>query len=451
VPLFGPFAVTLAASREGQVAAETAAHDNWALRHLLPFFADWAIDEIDVEAVDDYRAHKVRESEARAWAIERGEPQRNVHGQILRPLSPGSINRTIGLLQWVLSIALEYGHVAENAAVGRRRRLRERRPVPVYLDTAGQIEALLDAAAELDRDPRRCCRERQAIVGTLVFAGPRAHELCGMRWRDVDLANGRLFIGHSKTDAGLREIAILPILRDLLAAHKEAAFRSGPDDLVFPTGTGGQRDADNLRNRVLAPTCERADALLARRGLVPLPKGLTAHRLRHTFASVLIACGEAPISVMRQIGHADPAFTLRVYTHLMSRDPVERKRLKALVGGERVIAYQPPPPESLDLAAYELPILRVLAERGGQASRGEVLAAIEKAMAERHGEHDLEALPSGPPRWQPRVGKVRARLAQRGWLAVSGRGPGCEWELTELGWVKVRREKKIESVPQALP
>lgn len=34
---------------------------------------------------------------------------------------------------------------------------------------------------------------------------------------------------------------------------------------------------------------------------------------------------------MRQIGHTDPSFTLRVYTHLMSRDPVERKRLKALV------------------------------------------------------------------------------------------------------------------------
>ena len=66
-------------------------------------------------------------------------------------------------------------------------------------------------------------------------------------------------------------------------------------------------------------------------------------------------------------------------------------------------------------------------------------------------ERDLEALPSGPPRWQPRIGKVRARLVWRGWLAVSGRGPGREWELREFGWVKVRREKKIESVPQVLP
>lgn len=74
--------------------------------------------------------------------------------------------------------------------------------------------------------------------------------------------------------------------------------------------------------------------------------------------------------------------------------------------------------------------------------------AIDEAMPERHGERDLEALPSGPPRRQPRVGKVRARLAQRGRLVVSGRGPGYEWELTELGWVKVRREKKIEPVRQ---
>jgi hypothetical protein len=70
-------------------------------------------------------------------------------------------------------------------------------------------------------------------------------------------------------------------------------------------------------------------------------------------------------------------------------------------------------------------------------------------MAEYHGDRDREALPSGPPRWQPRIGKVRVRLVGRGWLAVSGRGPGCEWELTELGWAKVRREeKKTEAAPR---
>ncbi len=38
--------------------------------------------------------------------------------------------------------------------------------------------------------------------------------------------------------------------------------------------------------------------------------------------------------MMAQLGHAHPAFTLRVYTHLMRRGKEERARLKALVQGE---------------------------------------------------------------------------------------------------------------------
>jgi len=39
---------------------------------------------------------------------------------------------------------------------------------------------------------------------------------------------------------------------------------------------------------------------------------------------------------MAQLGHTDPKFTLRVYTHIMRRGPVERARLTALVGGEAI-------------------------------------------------------------------------------------------------------------------
>lgn len=441
VPAFGPFATGLKADREGQVAAETTKHEEWALGHLVPFFGDWALDEIDVEGVDEYRALKVKESEVRARAIERGKPKRNEHGQILRPLSAGSINRTIDHLQWVLSIAIEYRRfgIAENAAEGKRRRLPEKRPAPVYIDSAAQVEALLEAAAELDRDPHFELAEREAIVAIFLFAGPRAHELCNLLWRDVDLAGTRIFVGRSKTVAGLREIKILPILRDILATYKAIAYRGNPDDLAFPTLTGGKRDPDNLRTRVLAAVFERADELLEGRGLVPLPRGLTTHKLRHAFASILVALGEDPISVMTQIGHTDPKFTLRVYTHMMSLDPDDRVWLKALVRGEQVIARPAPLPRPLDLAEYEVPILAALAERGGNAPRREILAAVGEVMADRHGAADLEELPSGGPRWQPRLNKARARLVERGWLeATTWRE---NWELTERGWAKARRDR----------
>lgn len=44
------------------------------------------------------------------------------------------------------------------------------------------------------------------------------------------------------------------------------------------------------------------------------------------------ACGEDPNSVMAQLGHTDPTFTLQVYTHMMGRAPGERARLKADAG-----------------------------------------------------------------------------------------------------------------------
>lgn len=444
-PIFAPFARRLVASRKGQVSESQHNYERWGLMHLLPFFGDWPLAEIDVQAVDAYRHHKVSESEARQRAIDRRKPLRDERNRILKPLSPSSINKTIDALQWVLSVALEYRYIAENPAVGKRRRLKEPHKPPVHLDTAEQIESLLDAAAELDRDPARRLSERQAILATFVLAGPRAIELGHMLWRDVDLANGRLHIGRSKTPAGLREIRMLPILRDILAAHKAQAYRSGPEDLVFPTGTGGRRDKDNLRSKVLAQVFDRGSELLERRGRVPLPRGLTPHKLRHTFASVLVACGEDPVSVMAQLGHTDPAFTLRTYAHMMSREPGERARLKALVSGERVVALPSLGARALDCVAYELPILRALGERGGAARRSEVRATVFSHMASALSDLDHEPLPSGEPRWEARFDKARSNLLAAGCLRTDS--PRGLWELAEPGFERLEsRRNKWELV-----
>jgi hypothetical protein len=43
--------------------------------------------------------------------------------------------------------------------------------------------------------------------------------------------------------------------------------------------------------------------------------------------------GEDPAHVMSQMGHTDPAFTLRVYSHAMRRDDGAKEKLRALVNG----------------------------------------------------------------------------------------------------------------------
>ena len=121
----------------------------WRLsRHLLPYFATFRISAITVEEVDRYRHTKMRESEelasARREALERPEAER---GPLPRPLSNGSINKTIRLLAVILELAVEYGYVDRNPAQGRKRLLKESKPSRSYLQPE-QVAALLDGAGE---------------------------------------------------------------------------------------------------------------------------------------------------------------------------------------------------------------------------------------------------------------------------------------------------------------
>lgn len=327
---FGTFARSQVKERRSEVRPATFAYWNWALRHLLPFFADWPLTKIDVWAVDAYRLHKLEQSEDHRRRLAEDRPRTDSLGRPVRPLSASSINKTIEVLRWLLSFAVEYGSTDHNPAAGIRRRIKiEKSPVP-HLESAVQIATVLEAAAELDADPAWLLDDRLAVVATLVLAGLRVHELAALRWGDLDFARSIIHVRHSKTPAGIREVRMPAALRSHLLRHRTRRGRLSVEELVFHTSRGGVRTKDNIRLRILMPVLARAGELLEARSQASLPPGITPHTLRHTFASLLFAIGEDPVSVMRQLGHTDSAFTLRVYAHSMSGGAGERERLKEL-------------------------------------------------------------------------------------------------------------------------
>jgi integrase len=341
-PRFHEFASEwLAARRSDGLAPRTLDDLEWALTlHLVPYFAGFKLSEITVAEVDRYRRAKFAESERRREAIAAGQPLRDGDGRVLRPLGASAINKTLRHLAAVLDQAEEYGHVEKNAAKRRRRRLKVNRPRPVHLDGVDQMQAVLDAARELDAASDRRTSGRLAMTATLMLAGVRASEAGAMLVRDLDLGRGRLEVGRSKTDAGIRSIDVLPLLRDILSDYK-AQHRGGLDDPLFTTANGTPRDKNNIARRVLRPVVEHADELLAQRGQHPLPRGVTPHKFRHTYASLCVALGQNPADVMAQLGHTDSSFTMRVYTHALRLSDVERARLRAFVEGEDMELLDP--------------------------------------------------------------------------------------------------------------
>jgi Site-specific recombinase XerD len=283
----------------------------WRLtRHLLPAFASQRVDEISIQDVDDYRVAKVRDG----------------------GLAPSSINKTIATLATILEVAVDYDLIDRNPAHGRRRRLRGSTPKRPWLDRADHIVALLDGARDLDEKARVARGQRRALLATLVFAGLRVGEALALRWRDVDLVRGTIVVSAAKTDAGMRGVNILPVLHDELAMYRGHATLSD-EDLVFGTSTGRPHGATNLRRRVLAKSIERANTALENKSVEPLPRGLTPHALRRTFASLLFAMGETPPYVMAQMGHTSANLTLSIYARQMDRRDGEPDRLRAVVEG----------------------------------------------------------------------------------------------------------------------
>jgi len=362
-PRFIQFAADWFDAKKLEIEKTTArSYQNDLRKHLLPFFEGHALSQITVKEIDRYRQQKVRESAEGAAAIEAGKPRMveivdprgRSYRRPERPLSPRSINMHIDLLSQILALAVDHDHIPSNPAVGKRRRLKVTKQRPVYLDSAEHVAVLLEAAADLDaRDQVVIVNDRRgrsytqrrhnqttgrrAAIAILLLGGPRVSAGGALLERDLDLANGRFDVGRDKTDAGMREVDTLPLLREILIEHRQQKIReglpTGPDDPVLITSTGKARDRHNLRKDIVAPVVRRAEELLAERGAQPLPLGITPHKLRHTFASILVAIGKDPTYVMHQLGHTDPAFTLRVYAHMMRRSDEERERLKALVEG----------------------------------------------------------------------------------------------------------------------
>jgi integrase len=96
----------------------------------------------------------------------------------------------------------------------------------------------------------------------------------------------------------------------MLREYRMASLRKAQTDFLFPAPDGRGRD-----HRSTSRGVERS---LKRIGLDK--QRLSSHSFRHTFASMLIVGLKLdPVSVAAQLGHSNPATTLRFYAHLFDQ------------------------------------------------------------------------------------------------------------------------------------
>jgi len=250
-----------------------------------------------------------------------------------RALAPKTVYEVHLIIRSALRDAVRRGLVYRNVAlVAHAPRLRSIPKVEQQAWNAEQLRLFLRAAAGHRLFP---------ALWLSAMTGMRRSELLGLRWHDIDfdkatvsINRGLVAIGYElhesrgKTDNSRRPIELDPttiaVLRGWQALQAAEYDAVGIDD---PGWVFASADGRPIHPHALSQAFER----IARRAGVPV---IRLHDLRHTHGTLLIK-DLVPVKVVSErLGHANIAFTIETYQHVLPGMQADAARtFEALIGG----------------------------------------------------------------------------------------------------------------------
>jgi integrase len=174
-------------------------------------------------------------------------------------------------------------------------------------------------------------RGQPVFATTIALAattGLRRGEIAGLRWSDIDLQAGKLYVRRSiKNDIDgawipgppkihqVRRIALDDFTLAVLRTHRTNATRRATGAAV-PLGEDAYAlTLDPSGAKPIRPdTLSQGFARICKAAGVP---NVSLHTLRHFSAGMLIASGRDVRTIAGRLGHSDASTTLRVYAHMV--------------------------------------------------------------------------------------------------------------------------------------
>jgi integrase len=265
-------------------------------KHLLPYFGSYELRQLEQqpELVDRYVTQKMREGYA-----------------------PKTIVNHLLCLQVMLKRAVRWRLIERNPVSGCERPRVEQAELNVLTEV--EIGRLWTAYGELEAVAEPEERVWWQLARTLTFVAlgtaMRRGELLALRWRDVELLEGRLTVREAfvkgrftspKSRSSRRLLELGPRTRELLAEHWRMCAYQGDEELVFcHPQKGTPLDPAKLARCYLRPALRLAGITKPFRPF---------HDLRHTALTHEAAAGNPMAYVQLKAGHSQSAITER-YIH----------------------------------------------------------------------------------------------------------------------------------------
>jgi integrase len=258
-------------------------------RHLRPTLGRRRADTLELSDIEKAAAD-IRDG--KTAAIEKTKPRgiARVRG------GAGTANEAIKLLRaifsWAVTKKLTAHHPAAHYKVAPAG-VRE-----TILDGADDYRRLFETLDKMERE-RRIRTAAADSIRLIALTGARRGEVVGLRWKHVNLEQGRIVLppAEHKTGraTGKPRIISLPTVAQAIIARQP---KGGPDGFVFESAAQG---AALTLSKIWRKVRQEAE----------LPPDIGLHGLRHSTASHLAMDGASAPEIMAVLGHRQLSTVVR--------------------------------------------------------------------------------------------------------------------------------------------
>ncbi|WP_336791643.1 tyrosine-type recombinase/integrase [Gordonia malaquae] len=242
------------------------------------------------------------------------------------PDTPTANRQAYTLLRSIFATAAEDKLIPENPVrIKGASKAARRRELEVL--TPGELEDMVDDMPEKYR----------AAALVLAWCGLRFGELIELRRKSFQRVDGvpvavhvrtsatkvgtKMVVGPTKSDAGVRDVAIPPHVGVVLAEHLREHVGRGPDSYVFTNQSNGER----LTQRAFTLAFKRSAAKVGH-------ADLRVHDLRHVGATLAAQAGATTRELMERLGHSSPGVAMHYQHASADRDRQLAEALSGLAG-----------------------------------------------------------------------------------------------------------------------
>lgn len=263
-------------------------------RHVRPLLGSKVADKVTENDV-----RRMQRSVAEGATAVQGKVKTKPRGVSRARGGAGTADKAVLILRAAYSWAIDEKMLDKNPAAG------------IEISPPGKRETIIEGAADYGRlfkaldTMQQEHRMRPAVADAIRFialTGARRGEVIGMKWKHVDLRNGRVIFPPREHKTGRKtgapRIIMLPTqAREIIARQTDGE----PESYVFKPAKGGgpismQKPWQQVRNEA------------------ELPDDLVLHGLRHSIGTHLAMNGGSTVELMHSLGHKQISTTLR-YIH----------------------------------------------------------------------------------------------------------------------------------------